>query len=330
MPGAPRPGHLSLRAGSDDRDPDSGTTDEPSPADIVPADVVPADVAAHASALWPDAAVPGALHVVSTPIGNLGDISLRALAVLSQVAAVYCEDTRTSRTLLSRYGIRTPMLALHEHNEAQATPKVIERLQRGDALALISDAGTPLVSDPGARLTDALVAAGLRVVPVPGASATLAALVASGLSPHPCTLLGFLPRKGAERASVLQLAGSLPHAVVLFEAASRVADTLRDVAATSTGSRQAAVARELTKRYEEIRRGTLEELAAYYDSVPPRGEIVIVLAGVTAPPLATDDDLRNAAMAWRAEGRRPRDIVQLLMDEHGASRNVAYRLAHDT
>ncbi len=291
---------------------------------------VPADVAAQASALWPEAASAGALHVVSTPIGNLGDISLRALAVLSQVAVVYCEDTRTSRTLLSRYGIRTPMHALHEHNEAQATPKVIERLARGEAVALISDAGTPLVSDPGARLTEAVVSAGLRVVPVPGASATLAALVASGLSPHPCTLLGFLPRKGSERAELLQLAGRLPHAVVLFEAASRVADTLRDVAAASTGARQVAVARELTKRYEEIRRGTLEELAAYYDSAPPRGEIVIVLAGVTAPPPATDDDLRTAAIAWRAEGRRPREIVQLLMDEHGASRNVAYRLAHDT
>ena len=322
MPGAPSPGHLSL--------PEESAPEESAPEESAPDDIVPADVAAQASALWPDAAVPGALHVVSTPIGNLGDISLRALAVLSQVAAVYCEDTRTSRTLLSRYGIRTPMLALHEHNEAQVTPKIVERLRRGDALALISDAGTPLVSDPGARLTEAVVAAGLRIVPVPGASATLAALVASGMSPHPCTLLGFLPRKGAERASLLQLAGSLPHAVVLFEAASRLADTLRDVAAASSGSRQAAVARELTKRFEEIRRGTLEELAAYYDSAPPRGEIVIVLAGVTAPPPPTDDDLQNAAIAWRAEGRRPREIVQLLMDEHGASRNVAYRLAHET
>ncbi len=312
MPGAVSPGHLSL--------PEDEESSEP----------LPEQLAQQAAALWPDAAIAGALHVVSTPIGNLGDISLRALAVLSQVAAVYCEDTRTSRTLLSRYGIRTPMLALHEHNEAAATPRVVSRLRSGEALALISDAGTPLVSDPGARLTDAVVAQGLRVVPVPGASATLAALVASGLSPHPCTMLGFLPRKGAERGELLRLAGSLPHAVVLFEAANRVADTLRDVAAASTGTRQAAVARELTKRFEEVRRGTLDELAAYYEQAPPRGEIVIVLAGVMPPSPASDDDLRTAAATWRGEGRRPREIVQLLMDEHGASRNVAYRLAHET
>lgn len=328
MPGAVSPGHLSLdeepaEASNDDAGDDPGQED---PA----GNMLPGDLAAHAVALWPDAAIAGALHVVSTPIGNLGDISLRALAVLGQVATVYCEDTRTSRTLLHRYGIRTPMQALHEHNEAQATPRIVGRLARGESLALISDAGTPLVSDPGARVTAAVVAAGLRIVPVPGASATLAALVASGMSSHPCTLLGFLPRKGTERGELLQLAAMLPHSVVLFEAPGRLADTLRDVAATSGGQRQAAVARELTKRFEEVRRGTLDELAAYYEQAPPKGEIVIVLAGVTPRAPASDDDLAVAAAAWRAEGRRPREIVQLLMDEHGASRNVAYRLAHDT
>ncbi|MEO7520179.1 MAG: 16S rRNA (cytidine(1402)-2'-O)-methyltransferase [Gemmatimonas sp.] len=291
---------------------------------------IAAQIAALASKkAWPSAATPGALHVVSTPIGNLADISLRALAVLQQVATVYCEDTRQSRTLLSRYGIRTPMVALHEHNEARAVPQVLERLRRGEALALISDAGTPLVSDPGGRLTEAVAAAGLRIVPVPGASATLAALVASGISAHPFTMLGFLPRKGGERSDMMRMATSLPHSVVLFEAPGRTAETLRELAAASNGSRTAVVARELTKRFEEIRRGTLDELAAYYENAPPRGEIVIVLAGfVMHHP--NDDDLRIAADAWRAEGRRPREIVGLLMDEHGASRNVAYRLAHDT
>jgi 16S rRNA (cytidine1402-2'-O)-methyltransferase len=290
---------------------------------------VAARIAAQAAMAWPEAATAGALHIVSTPIGNLADISLRALAVLQQVATVYCEDTRQSRTLLSRYGIRTPMVALHEHNEARLVPVVIDRLKRGEAVALISDAGTPLVSDPGARLAEGVSDAGLRIVPVPGASATLAALVASGISPHPFTMLGFLPRKGGDRSDMVALAASLPHSVVLFEAAGRVADTLRDIAAASSGSRAAVVARELTKRFEEIRRGTLDELSAYYENTPPRGEIVIVLAGV-APNRPTDDDLRAAAEAWRAEGRRPREIVALLMDEHGASRNVAYRLAHDT
>lgn len=267
---------------------------------------------------------------MSTPIGHLADISLRALAVLSQSSVVYCEDTRQSRTLLSRYGIRTPMSAMHEHNEARATGQIIERLRQNDAVALISDAGTPLVSDPGSRLVDAVAAAGLRVIPVPGASATLAALVASGVVPHPCTLLGFLARKGSERQAGLRMAVTLPHAVVLFEAPGRLVDTLRDLAAESTGTRPAAVARELTKRFEEIRRGTLDELAAYYEGTAPRGEIVIVLAGAPAAAGPTDDALRAAADALRSEGRRPREIVQRLVDEHGASRNVAYRLAHDT
>lgn len=293
------------------------------------ADTHPIAIAAAAAAMLPEAAVPGALHVVSTPIGHLGDISLRALAVLREVAVVCCEDTRTSRVLLARYGIRTPMLALHEHNEAQATPRLLGRLQHGEAIALISDAGTPLVSDPGARLVVAAVEAGVRVIPVPGASATLAAIVASGLAPHPFTFLGFLPRKGGERLYTIALAASLPHAVVLFEAPGRVARTLRDLAAVAGGVRPAAVARELTKKFEEVRRGTLDELAAYYEETGPRGEIVLVLGGasVVAP---VEADLTVVADRLRAEGRRTREIVQLLMDEHGASRNIAYRLAHDT
>jgi 16S rRNA (cytidine1402-2'-O)-methyltransferase len=279
--------------------------------------------------MLPEAAVPGALHIVSTPIGHLGDISLRALAVLREVATVCCEDTRTSRTLLQRYGIHTPMLALHEHNEAQATPRLLERLRAGEAIALISDAGTPLVSDPGTRLVNAAVAAGLRVVPVPGASATLAALVASGITPHPCTILGFLPRKGGERAAQIKLATALPHAVVLFESPSRLAHTLRDLAAVAGGTRPAAVARELTKKFEEIRRGTLDELAAYYEDTEPRGEIVLILGGATVVALS-ESDLAAVAAALRNDGLRARDIVQRLMDEHGASRNLAYRLAHDT
>jgi len=287
-----------------------------------------ASLGASAAQMLPEAAVPGALHVVSTPIGHLGDISLRALAVLHEVAVVCCEDTRTSRTLLARYGIRTAMLALHEHNEAQATPRLLERLRKGDAIALISDAGTPLVSDPGARLVDAAVAAGIRVVPIPGASATLAALVASGIAPHPCTLLGFLPRKGGERTDAIRMAASLPHAVVLFEAPSRVAATLRDLAESAGGDRPAAVARELTKKFEEIRRGTLDELAAYYDDRGARGEIALVMGGAQRV-IPTEADLAAVAVSLRDAGQSARDIVAHLMREHGASRNVAYRLAHD-
>ncbi len=286
-------------------------------------------LATRAAELWPQAVTPGALHVVSTPIGHLADITLRALAVLRGAAAICCEDTRHARPLLDRYGIGTATLALHEHNEASMIPRVLERLRAGEGIALISDAGTPLVSDPGARLVEAAISAGIRVVPIPGASATLAALVACGLTPHPFTVLGFPERKGKERENTLAMAVRSPHAVVLFESPNRLVDTLRDLAAIAGQARPVAVARELTKHFEEIRRGTLEDVAAYYEAVPPRGEIVIVLSGATAAE-PTEDGLRATADALRAEGFRPRDIVRTLMDEHGASRNLAYRLAHDT
>jgi len=270
------------------------------------------------------------LHIVSTPIGNLSDISIRALAVLQGVSAICCEDTRHARMLLQRYGIHTPTLALHEHNEAQATPRLIERLKSGEPLALVSDAGTPLVSDPGARLVRAAVDAGVRVVPIPGASATLAALVGSGFVPHPCTILGFLARKGGERREQIAMALRFPHAVVLFESANRLVETLQELAKSASGPRTVTVARELTKHYEEFRRGTLLEVAAYYERVPPRGEIVLVLEGAPAVAAPTEEGLRALAVALRAEGVSSRDIVQQLVDAHGASRNLAYRLAHDT
>jgi len=292
-------------------------------------EVVASDLADRAATLWPSAAIPGALHIVSTPIGNLGDITLRALAVLKEASVICCEDTRHARTLLSRYGIGTPTVAVHEHNEASVIPRLVARLKEGEAIALISDAGTPLVSDPGARLAEAAAAAGVRVVPIPGASAVLAALVASGMVPHPFTMLGFPARKGKEREEQLALAARLSHAVVLYESPNRLVDTLRDLAAIAGTTRPVAVARELTKHFEEVKRGTLEEVAAYYEGTPPRGEIVIVLGGasVVAP---SEDGLQAAAISLREEGFRPREIVQRLMDDHGASRNLAYRLAHDT
>jgi 16S rRNA (cytidine1402-2'-O)-methyltransferase len=295
----------------------------------VESEVTASDLAHQAATLWPGAAVPGALHLVSTPIGHLADISLRALAVLQEAAVICCEDTRHARTLLSRYGISTPTMAVHEHNEASVIPRLIARLREGEAIALISDAGTPLLSDPGARLVEAVSAASLRVVPIPGASALLAALVVSGLVPHPFTMLGFPARKGREREEQLALAARLPHTVVLYESPNRLVDTLRDLAAIAGSTRPVAVARELTKHFEEVKRGTLADVAAYYEDTPPRGEIVIVLGGasVVAP---SEDGLQAVATALREEGFRPRDIVQRLMDEHGASRNLAYRLAHDT
>jgi 16S rRNA (cytidine1402-2'-O)-methyltransferase len=266
--------------------------------------------------------------VTAAPIGNMGDFSFRAVEVLKSVALVLAEDTRHSRHLLDHYAIETPLAAHHEHNESRSLPGILARLESGESIALISDAGTPLISDPGERLVRAALRAGARVVPVPGASALLAALVSSGLASDRFTFLGFLPRKGKERRAVLDSLARLDHTAILYEAPPRLADTLAELAALSDPDREAVVARELTKRFEEVRRGTVSSLAAYYKGSLPRGEIVIVLD--RAPERQTSEDaLRPRVAALRAEGRDARDIVRVLMDE-GASRNVAYRLVHDT
>ena len=271
----------------------------------------------------------GTLYVVSTPIGHLGDFSFRAVETLKAVDAVLAEDTRHSVHLLKRYDIGTPLVAYHEQNEAKATPTLVARLLAGESFALISDAGTPLLSDPGSRLVRAAVDAGVPVSPVPGASALLAALVASGLDIDRFTFFGFLPRKGAERREVLGEVTASRHAGVLYEAPSRVADSLAELAQAGAGARAAVVARELTKQFEETRRGTVAELAAYYVDNPPRGEVVIVIAGAEAALGATEDELRVRAAALRAEGRSARDVAAALTAELGAPRNLAYRLAHE-
>lgn len=270
----------------------------------------------------------GTLYVVSTPIGNLRDLSLRAIDVLRNVDLILAEDTRHSRRLLVHHGIDTPMLSYHEHNEARATATAITRLRNGRDVALISDAGTPLVSDPGERLVKTAAEAGVPVVPVPGASAVLAALVASGLSTERFTFFGFLPRKGRDREEALRDLSGLRHTGVLYEAPTRVADTLRDLVDRGAGSRKAVVARELTKQFEEIRRGTVTELVAYYEGSTPRGEVVIVLEGSTPQPLA-EEQLRSRAREMRAAGLSARDVAAALVREDGAPRNLAYRLAHE-
>ncbi len=271
----------------------------------------------------------GTLYVVSTPIGNMGDFSYRAVDVLKAVGAVLAEDTRHSRHLLERYAIETPLVAYHEHNEAKSTPRLVERLLGGESLALISDAGTPLLSDPGGRLVRAAVDARVPVTAVPGASALLAALVSSGLALDRFTFFGFLPRKGGERRDTLAEIVGLRHAAVVYEAPSRVADTLSNLAEAGAGERATVVARELTKQFEELRRGTVAALAAYYLDAPPRGEVVIIVAGANAPVGASEETLQARVAELRAEGRTPRDIAALLTAELGAPRNLAYRLAHE-
>lgn len=270
----------------------------------------------------------GTLHIVSTPIGNLGDLSPRAVEVMRSVSAILAEDTRHTRTLSERFDIRTPLVAHHEHNEAQTVPGLVQRLLGGESFALVSDAGTPLLSDPGSRLVDAAIAAGVTVSPVPGPSALLAALAGAGLATDRFTFFGFLARKGGERSKAIAEIAALPHTAVLYESPSRVAATLEDLVAAGAGERATVVARELTKQYEEFRRGTAAELAAYYSTHDIRGEVVIVLAG--APPVVLDEAaLREEAATLRAQGMSARDITRVLMERAKAPRNVAYRLAHE-
>ena len=270
----------------------------------------------------------GTLFLVSTPIGNLGDMSHRAVEVLSSAALVIAEDTRHSRRLLDHYGIETSLSAYHEHNEAKETPRLVTRLKRGDSIALISDAGTPLISDPGSRLVAAAVAAGVPVVPIPGPSAVMAALVASGMSLERFTFFGFLPRKGKERTETISDVVASRATSVLFEAPNRVGATLAALAEAGAGERAAVVARELTKQFEEFRRGTVAELSSAYKDTDPRGEVVLVIAGAEKS-VVTERELNDAAARLRASGKAPRDVMDHLVSALGAPRNLAYKIAHE-
>jgi 16S rRNA (cytidine1402-2'-O)-methyltransferase len=254
-------------------------------------------------------------------------MTYRAVEVLASTALVIAEDTRHSRRLLDHYRIATPLRSYHEHNEAKETPRLVARLLEGQSIALISDAGTPLISDPGSRLVGAALDAGVKVVPVPGASAVMAGLVGSGLPLDRFTFLGFLPRKGKERSRALaEIVESLV-TVVVYEAPTRVADTLADLAEVGAADRQAVVARELTKQFEEFRRGSVSALADTYRDADPRGEVVLLISGGEASKLS-EDDLSAAATRLRAAGKSSRDVMDHLVSALGASRNLAYRIAH--
>lgn len=284
--------------------------------------MLPPDRAQHSSS--------GTLYVVSTPIGNLGDITYRAVDVLKSVALICAEDTRHVRKLLDRYEIKARVASYHEHNEAKSVPKLLERLTGGDDIALVTDAGTPLISDPGQRLVAAAIAAGMSVVPVPGASAPLAALVASGLDTDAFTFVGFLPRSGRERDRVLSQLSALGHTSVMFESPSRLATTLLDLSQKGLGERQTVVARELTKQHEEFRRGTVSELEAYYRDNAPRGEVVIVVEGRGIEVEEQDEGaMRDRARVLKAQGSSTRDTAASLVREYGVARNQAYRIAQE-
>jgi 16S rRNA (cytidine1402-2'-O)-methyltransferase len=255
-------------------------------------------------------------------------MSHRAVEVLSSTALVIAEDTRHSRRLLDHYKIATALNSYHEHNEAKETPRLVARLLSGDSIALISDAGTPLISDPGSRLVAAALEAGAPVVPIPGASSIMAALVASGLPLERFTFFGFLPRKGRERTEIISEIVDSRATVVLFEAPNRVAATLEALIEAGAGERQVVVARELTKKFEEFKRGSIAELASVYSKSDPKGEVVLVIGGAEARTVS-ESDLNDAARRLRAAGKAPRDVMDYLVSSLGASRNAAYRVAHE-
>jgi 16S rRNA (cytidine1402-2'-O)-methyltransferase len=273
-------------------------------------------------------AAAGTLYVVSTPIGNLGDLSPRAVETLRAVDLIVAEDTRHSRTLLTHWEVRTPSESYHEHNEARATPKLLQYLEGGQSIALISDAGTPLVSDPGARLVNAAIAAGIRVVPIPGASAVLAALVASGLLSDRFTFYGFLDRKGTDRKAAVAEIATLRHTAIVYEAPNRVGALLAELAQAGAAERASVVARELTKQFEELIRGTVGELATRFSEESPRGEVVVLVAG--GVEVTVDEvTLKKRAAELRAAGTSAREVARVLSLELGAPRNLAYRIAHE-
>ena len=270
----------------------------------------------------------GTLYVVATPIGNLGDITLRALEVLRAVAVVAAEDTRVTRKLWSRFDIDTRLVSYHAHSDDRRTAELIERLEAGDDVALVTDAGTPLVSDPGEVLVGRWAAAGGTVVPIPGASAVLAALVASGLPAARWGFEGFLPRKGRERKERLARIATDERATVLYEAHGRTAATLHDLARACGGERQAVVARELTKLHEEVRRGTLAELAAAAEARPAKGEVVIVVAGATeAQAVAVSLEAGRARVDHLvAEGLKRSAAAKLVAEETGLPRRDLFTI----
>ena len=269
---------------------------------------------------------------MATPIGNADDISRRAIETLKSCATIACEDTRVTGPLMARLGITTPLLAYHEHNAARMRPAILARLRAGEALALVSDAGTPLVSDPGYKLVRAAIAEGLSVTTIPGPSAVLAALVLSGLPSNRFMFAGFPAPKGAARRRELQELSAVPATLIFFESANRLQATLADMAAV-LGEREAAVAREMTKMFEEVRRGNLAALAGHYASAgAPKGEVAIVV-GPPAAQARPDDAEVNHLLVSALATESLRDAVASVTAATGLPRREIYaralRLAKD-
>jgi len=265
------------------------------------------------------------LYIVATPIGNLRDITLRALDVLKGADAVLCEDTRVTSRLFSAYGIDRPLVAYHDHNARKVMPRILDRLRDGQVLALVSDAGTPLVSDPGYRLVRQAVKNGIAVTPIPGASAMLAALAVAGLPTDRFLFAGFLPEKSGARKRALEEVADIGATLVFYESPRRLAASLKDMAETF-GNREAAVCRELTKLHEEARRARLDELASYYEEAgAPRGEVVVLVG----PPTEAEEPVQDVDALLRAalEETSLKDAAARVARLTGAPKREVYNRA---
>lgn len=271
------------------------------------------------------------LYLVSTPIGNLDDVSSRAAETLRAVHRILAEDTRRTRVLADHVGADAPLVSLHAHNERQRLERITGWLDAGEDLALVSDAGTPLVSDPGGRVVDAVVEHGHRVVPIPGPSAVLAALVGSGLPAERFVFLGFPARKGRDRDADLTRIAASAETAVLFESPHRLVRLLEDLDERCEVGRRVAVARELTKLHEEFVRGTLPEVAGYYRERPPKGEVTVVVAPADPDDAEVDVEAEAARLARDLldEGMRASTVAKEVAGRLDLARNDAYRIVHD-
>jgi 16S rRNA (cytidine1402-2'-O)-methyltransferase len=269
--------------------------------------------------------MPGTLYLVATPIGNLGDISSRALETLRQVSFVACEDTRHSRVLLDHFGISADTVSLPAFAEGQRAGRILDRLEAGEDCALVTDAGSPGISDPGEKLVAEAIERGVKVVPVPGPTALVAALSASGLPTGRFHFLGFLPRKGPERQAMLEEVAPLSATLALYESPRRLAETLEDLRA-AWGDRRAVVARELTKVHEELVRGTLATLAERYAAEEPRGEVVVLVEGRTGEHRWSEEELRRALEEGLGRGEKLKGLSTELARRAGWSGQDVYRL----
>ncbi len=272
----------------------------------------------------------GQLFIVATPIGNLGDITYRAVETLQQADVIAVEDTRVSGRLLSHLGISTPMMICHEHNEEKVTDKIVQRLEAGEKVALISDAGTPLINDPGYRLVKRVREAGFIVVPVPGVSSPVAALSVSGLPTDRFVYAGFFPRSGKNRSDLIATLEKARHTYVLLESPRRLLKTLETLAKANMAGREVCVARELTKLHEEFVSGTTDEVLEHFRTHEPRGEIVLLIGPVTAAVEVSDEELRSALNSETMQALPPSRRAGAVARQMGVPKSRVYALLdHD-